>query len=31
MSNFFRGAIKDVLKDGGARYEKSLEAVLAEW
>ena len=29
MSNFFSGAVKDVLKDGGARYEKSLEAVIA--
>lgn len=28
MSNFFSGAVKDVLKDGGARYEKSLEAVI---
>ena len=28
MSNFFGGAIKDVFKDGSARYEKSLEAVL---
>lgn len=27
MSNFFSGTIKDVLKDSGARYEKSLEAV----
>jgi uncharacterized protein (DUF302 family) len=30
MSNFFSGAVKDVLEDGGARYEKSLEAVIAE-
>ncbi len=30
MSNFFSGAVKDVIKDGGARYEKSLEAVTAE-
>lgn len=30
MSNFFSGAVKDVIKDGGARYEKSLEAVIAE-
>jgi uncharacterized protein (DUF302 family) len=28
MSNFYSGAIKDVLKDGSARYEKSLEAVI---
>jgi hypothetical protein len=28
MSNFFSGAVKDVFKDGGARYEKSLEAVI---
>ena len=27
MSNFFSGAIKDILKDSSARYEKSLEAV----
>jgi len=31
MSNFFAGAVKDTLKDGGARYEKSLETVIAEW
>jgi uncharacterized protein (DUF302 family) len=30
MSNFFSGAVKDVLKDGGARYEKSLEPVIDE-
>jgi uncharacterized protein (DUF302 family) len=30
MSNFFSGAVKDVIKDGGARYEKSLEAVIAK-
>ncbi len=30
MSNFFSGAIKDVLEDGGARYENSLEAVISE-
>jgi uncharacterized protein (DUF302 family) len=30
MSNFFSGAVKDVLEDGGVRYEKSLEAVIAE-
>ena len=30
MSNFFSGTVKDVVKDGGARYEKSLEAVIAE-
>jgi uncharacterized protein (DUF302 family) len=28
MSNFFGGAVKDVLKDGGARYEKSLLSIL---
>lgn len=28
MSNFFSGAVKDVFKDGNARYEKSLEAVI---
>lgn len=28
MSNFFNGATKDVIKDGGVRYEKSLEAVI---
>jgi uncharacterized protein (DUF302 family) len=27
MSHFFSGAIKDVLKDSSARYERSLEAV----
>lgn len=30
MSNFFSGAVKDVFKDGSARYEKSLEAVIKE-
>ncbi len=30
MSNFFSGVVKDVLKDGGVRYEKSLEAVIKE-
>ncbi len=30
MSNFFSGVIKDLLTDGSARYEKSLEAVIAE-
>lgn len=30
MSNFFNGPVKDVLKAGGARYEKSLAAVSAE-
>jgi len=29
MSHFFSGAVKDVFEDGGARYEKSLEAVIA--
>ncbi len=29
MSNFFSGVIKDVLKDGGERYEKSLEGIVA--
>jgi uncharacterized protein (DUF302 family) len=29
MSNFFSGAVKEVLKDGGARYEKSLESIVA--
>jgi uncharacterized protein (DUF302 family) len=27
MGNFFSGVIKDILKDGGERYEKSLEVV----
>ncbi len=30
MSNFFSDPVKDVLENGGARYEKSLEAVIAE-
>ncbi len=29
MSNFFSGVVKDVLKDGGVRYEKSLEGIVA--
>jgi uncharacterized protein (DUF302 family) len=29
MSNFFSGAVKEVFKDGGARYEKSLEGIVA--
>lgn len=29
MSNFFSGAVKDVLEDGGVRYEKSLEGIVA--
>jgi uncharacterized protein (DUF302 family) len=29
MSNFFSGVIKEVLKDGGERYEKSLEGIVA--
>ena len=29
MSNFFSGVIKEVLKDGGERYEKSLEDIVA--
>jgi len=28
MSNFFSGAVKDVFKDGDARYEKSLESIV---
>ena len=28
MSNFFSGVIKEVLKDGGERYEKSLEGIV---
>ncbi len=27
MSNFFSGAAKDIFKESGARYERSLEAV----
>jgi uncharacterized protein (DUF302 family) len=30
MSNFFSGATRDVIKDGGVRYEKSLGAVIKE-
>jgi uncharacterized protein (DUF302 family) len=29
MSNFFGGAVKEVLKDGGERYQKSLEGIVA--
>jgi len=29
MSNFFSGVIKEVLKDGGERYQKSLEGIVA--
>ncbi len=29
MSNFFGGVVKEVLKDGGERYEKSLEGIAA--
>ncbi len=29
MSNLFSGVIKEVLKDGGERYEKSLEGIVA--
>ncbi len=29
MSNFFSGVIKEVLKGGGERYEKSLEGIVA--
>jgi len=29
MSNFFSGVVKDVLKDGDDRYEKSLEGIVA--
>jgi uncharacterized protein (DUF302 family) len=29
MGNFFSGVIKEVLKDGGERYEKSLESIVA--
>ena len=29
MSHFFSGVIKEVLKDGGERYEKSLEGIVA--
>ena len=29
MSNFFSGVIKEVLKDGGEHYEKSLEGIVA--
>ncbi len=29
MSNFFSGVVKEVLKDGGERYEKSLEGIVA--
>ncbi len=29
MSNFFNGVIKEVLKDGGERYQKSLEGIVA--
>ncbi len=29
MSNFFGGAVKEVLKDGGERYEKSLAGIVA--
>jgi uncharacterized protein (DUF302 family) len=29
MSNFFSGVVKDVFKNGGARYEKSLEGIVA--
>ena len=29
MSNFFSGVIKEVLQDGGERYEKSLEGIVA--
>jgi uncharacterized protein (DUF302 family) len=29
MSNFFSGVVKEVLKDGGERYEKSLEGIAA--
>lgn len=29
MSNFFSGVVKEVLKDGGERFEKSLEGIVA--
>jgi len=29
MSNFFGGAVKEVLKDGGERYQKSIEGIVA--
>ena len=29
MSHFFSGVIKEVMKDGGERYEKSLEGIVA--
>ncbi len=29
MSHFFSGVIKEVLKDGGERYQKSLEGIVA--
>ena len=29
MSNFFSGVVKETLKDGGERYEKSLEGIVA--
>ena len=29
MSNFFNGAVREVFKDSAARYEKSLEPVIA--
>ena len=29
MSNFFSGVVKEVLKDGGERYQKSLEGIVA--
>ncbi len=30
MSNFFSGVVKEVLKDGGERYQKSLEGIVAK-
>ena len=30
MSNFFSSVVKEVLKDGGERYEKSLEGIAAK-
>jgi uncharacterized protein (DUF302 family) len=30
MNNFFSGVVKEVLKDGGERYEKSLEGIAAK-
>jgi uncharacterized protein (DUF302 family) len=29
MSNFFSGVVKEILEDGGERYEKSLEGIVA--